>query len=75
MFVCLSSLVLAGEIEVERGLFQQKIQLQGLAVLAVEDGLSIAPLVWEDLIVEKVLNHGARIKNDEQIIWFETEKN
>lgn len=64
----------AEDYELKKELFEQTVKVQGLAVSDAAVEISIAPKIWGDFIIDKVLPQGTAVKKGEQIVWVDTEK-
>lgn len=71
--LCVTSAV-AEDYELKKELFEQTVKVQGLAVSDAAVEVSIAPKVWGDFFVEKLLPQGSKVKKGDQIVWIDTQK-
>ncbi|PQJ29346.1 hypothetical protein [Rubritalea profundi] len=71
--LCFSSAV-AEDYELKKELFEQTLRIQGVATTDKGAELIIAPKIWDDFIIDKVLPQGSKVAKGDQIIWIDTEK-
>ncbi|MFC4990950.1 acyltransferase family protein [Rubritalea tangerina] len=70
---CITSLH-AADYEVKKELFEQSVRVQGIAAPQNAAEVVIAPEIWGDFIVEKVLPQGTKFEKGQQIVWIDTKK-
>ncbi|MFC4993421.1 efflux RND transporter periplasmic adaptor subunit [Rubritalea tangerina] len=70
---CITSLH-AADYEVKKELFEQSVRVQGIAAPQNAAEVVIAPEIWGDFIVEKVLPQGTKVEKGQQIVWIDTKK-
>lgn len=62
------------EFQINEEKFEQKVSLTGIAKPIGATEVSIAPKVWGDFVIEKIIPHGTLVKKGERIVWIDTEK-
>lgn len=62
------------EYQINETKFEQKVSIKGIAKPQVSAEVSISPKVWGDFVIEKIVEHGTKVKKGERIVWIDTEK-
>ncbi len=71
--LCISS-AMAEDYELKKELFEQTLRIQGIATTDKGAELTIAPNVWIDFTIEKLLPQGSKVAKGDQVVWIDTEK-
>ena len=71
--LCFSS-AMAVDYELKKELFEQTLSIQGIATTDKGAELTLAPAVWGDFTIDKILAHGSKVSKGNQVVWIDTEK-
>ncbi|MFT5905656.1 MAG: HlyD family secretion protein [Cryomorphaceae bacterium] len=72
--LALSAITLqAGEHTAKAGKFEQIIKLEAAAIPDAGYPVSIKPVVWTSVKIEKLLPHGSPVKKGEKLLWIDTD--
>lgn len=62
------------EYQINESKFERKVSLNGIAKPLGAVELSIAPKVWSEFVIEKIVDHGTKVLKGERIVWIDSEK-
>ena len=65
---------MAVDYELKKELFEQTLSIQGIATTDKGAELTLAPAVWGDFTIDKILAHGSKVSKGNQVVWIDTEK-